>query len=131
MNEAQALKMMEKYEALRTKRLAIEKEAESIKAEESMLRSAVQAFCMGRLDKHGVLFQPKGAKVKAEIKMVAEADVFDWPELQKHILATGEFDLLQKRATVTAVRQRWEVGKQVPGIRQVQTPVVTISKVKE
>lgn len=122
---------MQKYDQLRTKRLGLEKQAAELKAEEDMLRDMVKHELMARLDQDGTLYQPPGMKVKAELKMRAEAVVYDWTEVQKYIIATGSFDLLQKRVTVTAVRQRWEVGQEVPGIKQEQVFDVTISKVKE
>ncbi len=120
--------MMEKYIALRTERLALDKKSGELKSEEDMIRGMVLREMLGR---PSPLYEPKGLKIKAELKMRASAEVFDWEELQKHIMQTGEFDLLQKRVTLTAVRERWEVGKEVPGISQSQEPEVVISKVKE
>lgn len=40
-----------------------------------------------------------------------------WPLLQDRILKTGEFDLLQKRLSTTAVRERFDNGDVVPGVR--------------
>ena len=122
---------MEKYVQIRKERLELERKAETMKAEEDMLRGLVKRELLGRLNGGNTIYQPKGLKVKAELKMRANAELVDWDALQKHILATGEFDLLQKRVTVTAVRARWEVGKEVPGVTQTQEPEVTISVVKE
>lgn len=117
----------EKYLKLRTERLALDKKSATLKAEEDMLRGIVLREMKGRPEP---LYEPKGLKFKVELKMRAFADVYDWGAVQKYILATGEFDLLQKRVTVTAVRERWEVGKDVPGIKQNQEPEVTITRVK-
>ena len=44
----------------------------------------------------------------------------DWEALQNHITLTGEFDLLHKRVSVTAIRKRWEEGQEVPGVGHVE-----------
>lgn len=120
-------KMLGRYITVRTKRLELDKQSAEMKAEESMILDSVKAELLGR---DLVEYQPKGAMVKAKIDMKAFADVFDWDTLWKHIQRTGEFDLLQKRVTVTAVRQRWEVGAEVPGVKQSQEPEISIVKVK-
>lgn len=127
MNLKQLTEMMVKYDQIRTKRLELDKQSTAMKAEETMILDAVKAELMGR-DQYE--FVSDKAMLKAEIKMRAYADVTDWNSLWKHIQKTGEFDLLQKRVTVTAVRQRWEVGKEVPGVAQAQEPEVSITKVK-
>jgi hypothetical protein len=119
---------MVKYAKLRTERLALDKKSTELKTEEDMIRGMVLREMLGRPQP---LFQDKVNKLQAELKMRAYADVTDWPALQQHIRLTGEFDLLQKRVTITAVRERWEAGKTVPGVMQAQEPEVTISKFKE
>jgi hypothetical protein len=119
---------MVKYMEIRTKRLALDKQSSALKAEEDMLRGVVLREVMGRGD--AVVYEPKALGIKAEIKMRAYADVTNWDELYAHIQATGEFDLLQKRVTITAARERWEMGKIVPGVVQSQEPEVIIGKTK-
>jgi len=48
-----------------------------------------------------------------------EPNVDNWSELIQHIKATGEIDLLQKRLTPNAVKQRWEEGNTIPGVSKV------------
>ena len=50
-----------------------------------------------------------------------------WPALYARIRTTGEFDLLQKRLSSTAVRERYQAGDLLPGVRRV---VLTELKVK-
>lgn len=59
------------------------------------------------------------------------AVVEDLSALQKHILATGELDLLQNRISEEAVRQRWEVGDVVPGIARRDFQKLSISTTKK
>lgn len=54
------------------------------------------------------------------IRMV-EQDVpraADWETLYAHIQETGEFDLLHKRLSSGAFKDRWEDGENVPGVKR-------------
>lgn len=44
--------------------------------------------------------------------------VRDWSLLLPYVQATGELDLLQRRVTESAVKARWEDGKELPGIER-------------
>lgn len=126
MKLADVISTMVKYNAIRTRRLELDKQSEEMKAEENMLRELVMKELIGRdktyLEGHGA---------KAEIRMGVKAVVADWDTVYHHIQATGEFDLLHKSITLTACRERWEAGNTVPGVDQVQEPTCTISTVKD
>lgn len=42
----------------------------------------------------------------------------DWDAIYSHIKRNGAWELLQKRLSVTACRERWEAGKVIPGVEQ-------------
>lgn len=130
MKPAELNKTMDRYITLRTKRLALDKQSAEIKAEEDMLRQVIKTEVMARLEPGTVVFAPKGLGIQAEIKMKDEPEIQDWDTVTKHIQSTGEFDLLQKRLTPTAVRARWEAGQDVPGVGHNLTYEVSITKVK-
>ena len=44
------------------------------------------------------------------------ANVVDWDELWKYIIKTKQTHLLQKRASDPAIRELFELGKNVPGV---------------
>lgn len=56
------------------------------------------------------------ALVKIERKPYPTVAAEDWPKVWAHIKKTGEFELLQKRISVEAVRERWNAGKTVSGV---------------
>lgn len=116
---------IQKYNTIRTQRLELDKRSEEMKAEEEMLRTLVMKELLGR-DK--VLFMGGGGK--AEIRMQSVAQVADWDTFYHHIQATGEFDLLHKAVTLSACKERWEAGNEIPGVLQDQRPTCTISKIK-
>ena len=44
-------------------------------------------------------------------------DVQDWDELYSHILASGDFSLLQRRASSTAYSELLKAGISIPGVQ--------------
>lgn len=42
----------------------------------------------------------------------------DWPKLWAHVKKTGEFELIRKQLSVTACRERWDAGKEIPGVER-------------
>ena len=43
-------------------------------------------------------------------------DVQDWDALQQHVAETGEFELLHRRVSATAYREKVALGTSVPGV---------------
>ena len=43
-------------------------------------------------------------------------DVEDWDALQQHVAETGEFELLHRRVSATAYREKVALGADVPGV---------------
>ena len=43
-------------------------------------------------------------------------DVKDWDALQQHVAETGEFELLHRRVSATAYREKVALGTSVPGV---------------
>lgn len=53
-----------------------------------------------------------------------------WDRLYAYIMKTGDFDLLHKRLTTTAVQERWDAGVVVDGVVPVAVTSLMIRKVK-
>lgn len=68
----------------------------------------------------------KSARVSIEVKPVPRAE--DWEKVFAYVKKNNAFDLLQRRLNDAAVRERWEAGKQVPGVNTFQAVVVKINK---
>ena len=45
-------------------------------------------------------------------------DVQDWDALQQHVAETGEFELLHRRVSATAYREKVALGADVPGVTE-------------
>jgi hypothetical protein len=55
--------------------------------------------------------------------------VQDWPTLHKYILRTKDFSLLQRRLSESAIKERWDDSKKVPGVEPFNAVKVSVTKV--
>ena len=57
--------------------------------------------------------------------------IIDWSKLAKHIIKTGEIELLERRASKSACLERWEDGKGVPGVDMLEVRDLSMTKAGE
>lgn len=76
--------------------------------------ASTQADIMEQMATAGIT---KAASDKASCTMreVTHPAIEDWAAFYKHVAATGQFELLHKRLSSTAFKERWEAGEVVPG----------------
>lgn len=74
----------------------------------------IQADIMEQMASAGIT---KAASDKASCTMreTAHPAIEDWGAFYKHVAATGQFELLHKRLSSAAFKERWEAGEVVPG----------------
>lgn len=96
---------------LRAERKALESAAALLKAEQDAVEDAIiNNFTAADL---------RQVKTRSGTITLMEKDVpraTDWEAIEKHILATKEFDLLQRRLGEKACQERWNNGKEIPGV---------------
>lgn len=109
---------------LRNKRLAEQKKVDEIAAEESALKNHI-IDNLPKSEASGVA--GKLARVTVVTKQVPQ--VKDWDAFYKYVKKTGSFDLMQKRLTDAAIKERWEAGKEVSGVEHFDAVSVSINKV--
>jgi hypothetical protein len=109
---------------LREKRLEEQKKVDAIEAEEKAIKEHIIQN-LPKSEASGVA--GKVARVTVITKQVPQ--VKDWDMFYKHVKKTGEFELLQRRLTDTAIRERWDAGKQVPGVESFNAVTLSINKV--
>lgn len=109
---------------LREKRLEEQKKVDAIEAEEKAIKEHIIQN-LPKSEASGVA--GKVARVTVITKQVPQ--VKDWDVFYKHVKKTGEFELLQRRLTDTAIRERWDAGKQVPGVESFNAVTLSINKV--
>lgn len=109
--------------ATRIARLALQKQAEVKEAEERQLRERL----INELPKSKALgIAGKVARATIETKPVPTVE--DWDRFYQHVKKTGHFDLLHKRLSEDAVKQRWEDHKVVPGVGKFNAVKVSLEK---
>jgi hypothetical protein len=108
----------------RQKRLALQKEVDELQSQETQLKDYLIAN-LPKSQASGIA--GKVARIKIETKDIPQ--VKDWDVFYKYVKRTGDFDLMQRRLSDTAVKARWENGKQVPGVEVFTSTVVSCTKV--
>lgn len=96
---------------LRAKRLEIEAKVATIKADEETLKEHLIKNLKAD-DANGIV--GKIAKVNVISQKIGRAE--DWDAFYSYVASTGQFELLQRRLSDTALRERWDAGEPVPGV---------------
>jgi len=109
---------------LREQRKEVEAQVKKIKEQED----ALEAHLMSNFDKAG-LDGAKGKFATAALKRSTVADVTDWDKYYAYIAKNKAWDLLQRRASITALRARWDDKKVVPGVEPKEIVTLSLTKV--
>lgn len=116
--------LFEQYYTLRERRLAIQREADSLEQQErDTLYEITKRWDFCNVEVSGT---KGGYKYKGVRKDTVVA--VDWGNILSYIKETGEVDLLQKRLTESAVKARWDAGRTIPGVEKSLKWAVAISK---
>lgn len=113
----------DKYYALREKRLSLQKEVDAIQAEENAYRDHL-IDSIPKSEATGVA----GKVCRVSVKTDEVPKVEDWDLFYKHIKKTGEFDLLGRTPTKSAIEARWENGKKIPGVGTFTVVKLSVNK---
>jgi hypothetical protein len=95
------------YTKTRNERLALDEQSKKLKVEEDNLLDLLTAAKVAPGD-----YGPYHLAIKT--KKVPRCT--DWPNFHAYLKATGNFDMLHKRLTETAVMARLDNGEYVPGV---------------
>lgn len=120
---AELTAMVDRLFTMRAERLALQKQLDGMEEDEKSLKMEV-AKALKDVQATG----HAGQVGKAYLKIKSVAHVPDWKVLYEHIKATGEFELLHKRVTDTACRERWDSGLTVPGVERVDLEELIVTK---
>jgi len=97
--------------AKREEQRAAQAHADELKEKMAPLEEAL----LERLNAEG-LTQAAGSKATIYVKKTEEPDVKDWQAVYGYVAKHGAWEILQKRISSTAWRERREEGDEVPGI---------------
>jgi len=108
---------------MRKARMAQQAIADNIKAEETKLKDLLLKL-YGKSKIQGA----SGSVARAEISQKDIAQVKDWPKFWAYIKRTGHFDLMQKRISDTAVKERWDRDITIPGVAKFTALIINATK---
>lgn len=114
----------DKLYELRNKRLEMQKAVDAVEAEEKALKEHLIQN-LPKSEASGVA--GKVARVTIVTKVVPQ--VKDWDKLYAYVKKNNAFELLQRRLTDGAINERWDNGKEVPGVEPFNAISVSINKV--
>jgi hypothetical protein len=89
--------------------------------------SAIREHIINTLPKTDTGASGKLARVSVITKQVPQ--VHDWDKFYAYVKKTGQFELMQRRLSDTAIRERWDNGRQIPGVEPFGVVSVSINKV--
>lgn len=108
----------------RAERQALAKQLSDMASEETELENHIfNAF--GKQELRGA----KGAIATASIKEDNVPTIEDWDVFFEHVKKTKSWDMLQRRLSTTAVRERWKSNKEVPGVGVFHKMSLSLTKV--
>lgn len=106
-------------------RKALSAADKALSEKEQILRDYLQ----NNFDKSG-LGGAKGKYATVSLKTQTVADVQDWDKFYAYIAKHKAWECLQKRPGITALRERWDAGKEVPGVSSKEITVLSVTAVK-
>ena len=113
------------YNDVRTLRLSMAKEVETMQARESEIKN----YMIENLSK-SVDTGAAGLRYRAQIVTKRKFNIADWGVLTAWIRKNDRFDLIQHRLSDTAAKDFEETeGRPVPGTEAVNVPDVSITKI--
>lgn len=123
MDVGELARLADSYIAARNARLALAKEVDKLQETESELKASL----MAALSSAGAMgVAGKAGRVTLVTK--EEPTVRDWQAFYAYIVRNDAFDLLQKRLSAPAVRERWEAGATVEGVGTIPVTNLSITK---
>jgi hypothetical protein len=114
----------DKYYQLKEQKAAAQKLVDAIDAEGKALKEHL-INTLPKSEASGVA--GKLARVTVVTKPVPQ--VKDWEKFYKYVKKTDQFELLQRRLSDAAVKERWDAGKQVPGVESFNVVTLSVNKI--
>lgn len=114
---------IDKLYELRSQRLDVEKVVKTMKSDELALRVHIKQM-LDSINLDGA----KGSAATAAVVTSVDPVAKDWLQIYEFIRENDAFDMLQKRLSSMAVKERWESGILVPGIEKFDNWDLSITK---
>jgi hypothetical protein len=109
---------------MRATRLERQKQIDEAQAQETALKQHIIAnFDVINLE------GAKGHIATASIKRSTQANVTDWVAFREYIVENGAWDLVQKRTSITGLKDRWDNKEVIPGVESFTVIDLSLTKV--
>lgn len=108
---------------LRNKRLALESDAEELKKQETQIKEHLIRE-MPKADLRKLV----GKYASVSLRSKEMPHIVDWDAFRKYLKRKDAFDLLQKRTSPDAFRERWEAGEEIPGVEKFNVLELSVTK---
>jgi hypothetical protein len=115
--------LVDAYITARAQRLALDKQVDELKSHEEVLKDAIITKM-----KEGKMLACGSTLGIVKMTINKEPQGQDWPAIYDYIKANDAFDLLHRRLTVQAVKDRVAEGEEIPGIAWAEVPRISVSK---
>lgn len=115
--------LIDELYVLRADRLELSKKVDALKTQEAQLRAKIIAQ-LRDVD----LASGSGQIATGSITTSKEARMLDWNEFWQWAVEHDARDVIQKRVSITAIRERWEAGVEVPGLEAVEVADLSLTK---
>ena len=117
--------LVDLYNEARTVRLVAAKAVAALEAKEHELKAQlIAAFKAEGSTASG------GKTAIAKLVVKQEPSAGNWDSLYAHIRNTGEFELLYRRINPASIKERKDVGVDVPGIEWFPVESLSLSQIK-
>jgi len=111
--------------ALRDRRLELSHEVDRLKEEEKLLKNNI----IDLMEKSGgTMTGILGAHCRVKLVPKVDVRVMDWDAVWDYIYEHRASEMVQRRIGVTAVRDRWDMGDEVPGVERYEYNDLSITK---
>lgn len=109
---------------LRESRIIAQRAVDAIEVDEKLLKEHI-INNLPKSDMTGA--SGKLANVKVVTKEVPRVD--DWDQLHRYVVDNQAWELMHKRVSDGAVKERWDAGVEVPGVGRFKAVTLSVTKV--
>lgn len=115
---------LDAYRAMRELRLEEQRKVDKMKEEENGMQNALVSYLKENPEVNGII----GRTHKALIKEATVPIIEDLHALRDYIVANDAWDLVSVRLSAPAVRERWDVQEEVPGVGSIVETKLSVTK---
>jgi hypothetical protein len=118
-------RLADAFKRIEAERLAADKVAAQLKVNEVLVKKAlVDSMRAANISAIG------GALYSVTLRSNDKPTVTDWKKFYAYIKKNGAFELLERRVSSSAVEERWQDVKEVPGVGKFPVDKLSFTKLK-